>query len=160
MIVLKNILVPTDFEAAAEAALRYGRTLAETFGADLHVLHVEDTAMFQARFADPATLEATARRQLGERAVADDRQRYQTHAAIERFDSPTEAIVRYARAAAIDLIVMGTHGRSGADRLLMGSVAERVVRSAPCPVLTVRHPERDFITDADADGDVVTPAPI
>jgi hypothetical protein len=51
---------------------------------------------------------------------------------------------------------MGTHGRSGADRLLMGSVAERVVRSAPCPVLTVRHSERDFITDANG----VTPAPI
>jgi nucleotide-binding universal stress UspA family protein len=148
MIILKNILVPTDFGAPAEAALRYGRTLAETFGAALHVLHVADTALFQARFADPAALEATARRQLGERTAVDARQRYTTHAVFETFDSPTEAIVRYARAATIDLIVMGTHGRRGADRLLMGSVAERVVRLAPCPVLTVRHPERDFITDA------------
>src|SRR4051794_19389095 len=125
MIVLKNILVPTDFEAAADAALRYGRTLAETFGADLHVLHVADTALFQARFADPATLEAAARRQLGERATADDRQRYDTHAVLETFDSPTAGIVRYAQSAAIDLIVMGTHGRRGAERLLMGSVAEQ-----------------------------------
>jgi nucleotide-binding universal stress UspA family protein len=151
MIVLKNILVPTDFESAAEAALRYGRTLAETFGADLHLLHVEDNTLFHARFADPPALEAAARRQLDERAAADDRQRYQTHAIIKKFDSPTEAIVRYAQEAAIDLIVMGTHGRRGADHLLMGSVAERVVRSAPCPVLTVRHPERDFITDRDGD---------
>jgi nucleotide-binding universal stress UspA family protein len=151
MIVLKNILVPTDFEAAADAALRYGRTLAETFGANLHVLHVADTALFQARFADPAVLEATARRQLGERTIVDAEQRYTTHAVLETFDSPIEAIVRYAQAAAIDLIVMGTHGRRGADRLLMGSVAERVVRLAPCPVLTVRHPERDFISDAGGD---------
>jgi nucleotide-binding universal stress UspA family protein len=151
MIILKHILVPTDFEGPAEAALRYGRTLAETFGADLHVLHVADTALFQARFADPAALEATARRQLGERTAVDAQQRYTTHAVLETLDSPTDAIVKYARAAAIDLIVMGTHGRRGADRLLMGSVAERVVRLAPCPVLTVRHPERDFITDAGGD---------
>jgi nucleotide-binding universal stress UspA family protein len=154
MIILKNILVPTDFEAAAEAALRYGRTLAETFGADLHVLHVEDASLFQARFADPSALAAAARRQLDERAAADDRQRYQTHAVIKQFDSPTEGIVRYAQDAAIDLIVMGTHGRSGAERLLIGSVAEHVVRSAPCPVLTVRRPERDFI--AETDGAIVT----
>jgi nucleotide-binding universal stress UspA family protein len=150
VIILKNILVPTDFEAAADAALRYGRTLAATFGADLHVLHVEDASLFQARFADPTALEAAGRHQLGERAATDQQHRYQTHAVVRKFDSPTEAIVGYAREAAIDLIVMGTHGRSGAGRLLMGSVAEHVVRSAPCPVLTVRHPEREFITDTDS----------
>jgi nucleotide-binding universal stress UspA family protein len=149
MIILKNILVPTDFEGAAEAALRYGRTLAETFGADLHVLHVVDVPLFQARFADPAALEAVARRQLSERAVVDDRHRYRTHGVIKTCEPPKEAIVRYAQEAGIDLIVMGTHGRRGADHLLMGSVAERVVRSAPCPVLTVRHPEREFITGTD-----------
>src|SRR4029077_11737190 len=103
-----------------------------------HVLHVADTALFHARFADPAALEATARRQLGERTAVDAQQRYTTHAVLETLDAATDAIVKYARAAAIDLIVMGTHGRRGADRLLMGSVAERVVRLAPCPVLTVR----------------------
>ncbi len=146
MIVLKNILVPTDFGEAAEAALRYGRTLAETFGADLHVLHVMDSTFLQARFGDPATIEAAARKQLSDRTVADERQPFQTHAVIKKFDSPPDAIIRYAKAAAIDLIVMGTHGHNGAAHVLMGSVAERVVRTAPCPVLVVRHPEREFIT--------------
>ena len=55
-------------------------------------------------------------------------------------------IVAYAREKDIDLIVVGTHGRGLAAHLLMGSVAERVVRTAPCPVLTVRHPQREFVT--------------
>ena len=138
MIVLKNILVPTGFE---------GATLRTHAGDNLRRRSARPargrTALFHARFADPAELEATAGRPLAERAAADDRQRYETDAVLEKFDSPTEAIVRYARAAAIDLIVMGTYGRSGADRLLMGSVAER------------GHPERGFITNAD---DVLTSA--
>ena len=56
-----------------------------------------------------------------------------------------ETIVQYARDHAVDLIVMGTHGRRALAHVLMGSVAERVVRMAPCPVLTVRHPEREFV---------------
>ena len=56
-----------------------------------------------------------------------------------------EAIVEYAKEYNVDIIVMGTHGRGGFAHLLMGSVAERVVRTAPCPVLTVRHPEHEFI---------------
>ena len=154
MIVLRNILVPTDFGAAAEAALRYGRTLAETFGADLHVLHVMESVFLQARFADPATIEAVVRKQLSDRVVADEQRRFQTHAVIEKFDSPSDAIVRYAKSATIDLIVMGTHGHNGAAHVLMGSVAERVVRTAPCPVLVVRHPEREFITDTEVSAPV------
>jgi nucleotide-binding universal stress UspA family protein len=59
--------------------------------------------------------------------------------------APAETIVGYAKTEAIDVIVIGTHGRSGLAHLFMGSVAERVVRSAPCPVLTVHHPEHEFI---------------
>jgi len=59
--------------------------------------------------------------------------------------SPAMAIVDYAREAHSDLIIMGTHGRGAMAQLLMGSVAERVVRTAPCPVLTVRHPEHEFV---------------
>jgi len=58
---------------------------------------------------------------------------------------PPQAIVDYAKSANIGLIVMGTHGRGAVVQLLVGSVAERVVRTAPCPVLTVRHPEREFV---------------
>jgi nucleotide-binding universal stress UspA family protein len=59
--------------------------------------------------------------------------------------APASTIVEYARQEGIDLIVTGTHGRGGVAHLLMGSVAERVVRTAPCPVLTVRHPEHEFV---------------
>ena len=59
--------------------------------------------------------------------------------------SPAAAITSYAREWGIDLIVMGTHGRGGFAHLLMGSVSERVVQTAPCPVLTVRHPEHEFV---------------
>jgi nucleotide-binding universal stress UspA family protein len=146
MIVLKHILVPTDFGPAAEAALRYGRTLASTFDAELHLLHVLDSVFLQARFADPATIEAAARKELDDRVAGDSGRRPRTHAVMKKYDAPADAIVRYARSAGIDLIVMGTHGHHGVAHVLMGSVAEKVVRSAPCPVLVVRHPEREFVT--------------
>jgi nucleotide-binding universal stress UspA family protein len=60
-------------------------------------------------------------------------------------DAPADEIVTFAKTMAADLIVMGTHCRAGVSHLLMGSVAERVIRTAPCPVLTVRHPEREFV---------------
>jgi K+-sensing histidine kinase KdpD len=64
---------------------------------------------------------------------------------LDTSDQPAEAITRYATSEDVDLIVMGTQGRSGLSHLLAGSVAERVVRHAPCPVLTVRHPEHEFV---------------
>jgi nucleotide-binding universal stress UspA family protein len=64
---------------------------------------------------------------------------------IVRAAKPAEAIVHYAKEHNVDLVVMGTHGRRGFAHMVMGSVTERVVRTAPCPVLTVRHPERDFV---------------
>ena len=66
-------------------------------------------------------------------------------AVLETSDHPADEIVQYAKAAGIDLIVMGTHGRGAMAHLLVGSVAETVVRTAPCPVLTVRHPEHEFV---------------
>jgi nucleotide-binding universal stress UspA family protein len=149
MIALKNILVPTDFGEAAEAALRYGRALAETFGADLHLLHVMDASLFLARFADPAAIEAATQEQLRDRLDASEPRRFSTHAVLRKSEPAPEAIVRYAKSASIDLIVMGTHGHKGAAHMLMGSVAERVVRTAPCPVMVVRHPEREFVIDAE-----------
>ena len=64
--------------------------------------------------------------------------------------SPNVEIVRYAREHQIDLIVLGTHGRGLIGHMLLGSVAERVVRTAPCPVLAVRHPQREFVADVPA----------
>ncbi len=144
-----NILVPTDFGIASDTALSYGRTLAHTFGGRLHLLHVMENYFMRPIVSDPHALEEAARRQLGERLTTSDRDNGAT-AVLEVSDHPAAAIVEYANASQIDFIVMGTHGRQSMERLLTGSVAEHVVRTASCPVLTVRHPEREFIVDDDA----------
>lgn len=137
------ILVATDFGEAADRALTYGRTLARAFGASLHVLHVLENVFMRAVVADPRHIEAAALRRLDERVTDDDRRTLRALPIIDTSDQPAESIVAYARTAHIDLIVIGTHGRGPMERLLMGSVAERVVRTAPCPVLTVRHPRQE-----------------
>jgi nucleotide-binding universal stress UspA family protein len=154
MIALKKILVATDFSAPSDAALAYGRELARTFGASLTVMHVVDNIMTRAygadgiALADPELqeqLEASARQQLDALLFEEDRKNLKAIGVIAPSNSPSGAIVAYARDEAFDLIVMGTHGRGAVAHLLMGSVAERVVRTAPCPVLTVRHPEHEFV---------------
>jgi nucleotide-binding universal stress UspA family protein len=153
MINVKNILVPTDFEQTSMHALTYGRELARLFTATIHIVHAVDDV-----FALPAgtegtlaafpqlqqQLQQTARTQI-ERLMTDEERKSGTKAVVLTSSSPVQSIVDYARDAQIDLIVMGTHGRGGAPAVLIGSVAERVVRTAPCPVLTVRHSERDFV---------------
>jgi len=153
MMTLQNILVATDFGEAAGTALAYGRELARRFHATLHVLHVVDDLSARVMTASglpydvsaaQRDIEAVARRQLnglltgehGELAVKT----VQLTSA-----SPAGTIVSYAADAHVDLIVLGTHARGPVSRFFLGSVAERVVRTAPCPVLTVRHPEHEFI---------------
>ena len=154
MIALKKILVATDFSEPSDAALAYGRELARTFGASLTVLHIADNILTRAYgaegvvLADPELqreIETTAQRQVDASLFDEDRQALGAVGLVITSNSPSAAIVTYARDAAIDLIVMGTHGRGAIAQLLMGSVAERVVRIAPCPVLTVRHPEHEFL---------------
>ena len=153
MILLKNILVATDFGEASDAALAYGRDLARSYNAVLHLLHVvHDVPVRYASELSMAVLpdiqtemEENARERLNSLVTAEDRQLLHAKPVIITSLSPAQTIVEYARTRAIDLMVVGTHGRRGFDHLLMGSVAERVVRTAPCPVLTVRHPEREFV---------------
>jgi nucleotide-binding universal stress UspA family protein len=158
MILLKKILVATDFSEPSDAALAYGRELARNFNAQLVVLTVTDNVMARAYagdgyvFSDPLLqqdIEATARRQLDALLSDEDRDQLRAQAVVLTSNTAPAAIVEYAANSNIDLIVMGTHGRGAVAHLLMGSVAERVVRTAPCPVLTVRHPEREFVV-ADA----------
>ena len=153
MIALKNILVATDFSEPSGAALAYGRALARTFKATLHVLHVVDnlsSAVYGAEgyvAAMPALqkdMEDAARRQL-DKLLGTDEPAVPTRRTLLISPAPAATIVDYARQEQIDLIVTGTHGRGAVAHLLMGSVAEHVVRTAPCPVLTVRHPEREFV---------------
>jgi nucleotide-binding universal stress UspA family protein len=86
-----------------------------------------------------------AQQQLSDLLTNEDREMLGAVSVLAVSDSPAEAIVSYAAGADIDLIVMATHARQALDRLLTGSVAERVVRSASCPVLTVRQHEREFV---------------
>jgi nucleotide-binding universal stress UspA family protein len=88
---------------------------------------------------------ADARRRLDEILIDSDMSGPATVPAVMVATSPALAIVDYAKDRDIDVIVMGTHGRGAFAHLILGSVAERVVRFAPCPVLTVRHPEREFV---------------
>ena len=146
MILLKQVLVATDFSPASEAALAYGRALARTFGASLHVLHIVENSFMRPTTSDPQAIMATKTRTLNQLLTEDDRRSLGgARAVIEVSDSPAQAIAQYAKTEAIDLIVIGTHGRGAVSQLLVGSVAERVVRIAPCPVLTVRHPEHEFV---------------
>jgi len=145
MLDIKNVLVATDFEPASDAALAYGRALARNFGASLHLLHVAENQFLRPSPTDPTLIKTAYLRSINERLTADDRQALNARAVLEVSDETADAIVQYARAEAIDLIVLGTHARSAMAQVLVGSVAERVVRIAPCPVLTVRHPEREFL---------------
>ncbi len=143
-----RILVPTDFSPTSDAALEYARILAAKFGSSLQLLHViDDPAASTAIVADgfaPDTVDireamlAQARERLACAMSVTDRARF--HATAEAFvGMPASVIVDYAAATGTALIVMGTHGRTGLAHLLMGSVAEHVVRTARCPVLTVRQ---------------------
>ena len=154
MILLKKILVATDFSEPSDAALAYGRELARTFDAQLAVVHVADNLMTRAYggdgfvFADPELqhdVEAAAERHLNALLCDEDRALLGAEPVVLTSNTPAFAIVDYASRHDVDLIVMGTHGRGAVAHLLMGSVAERVVRTAPCPVLTVRHPEHEFV---------------
>jgi nucleotide-binding universal stress UspA family protein len=145
MIAPRNILVATDFGEAAETALAYGRALAHTFAASLHLLHVRENIFLRPIAGDPHAVYEAAVRNVNQRLTDDDRRLLHARAVVEVSDDPAEAIGRYARTADIDLIITGTHGRTGVEHALIGSVAERVLRTAPCPVLTVRRPEREFV---------------
>jgi len=149
---VRRILFPTDFSAFANQALPYAVAMAEDYGAALHVLHVVPTPEMVTQFEAVAPvldagffaeLEKGAREQL-ERVVPDAvRERVGLSLAVRRGAAFVE-IVRYAKEEAIDLIVIATHGRTGLRHALFGSVAEKVVRKAPCPVLSVRPKGHDF----------------
>lgn len=154
MIAIKNVLVATDFSEPSATALEYGRAIARTFNASLHVVHVVEDLVLRGMLADAAPanyaelleeLEGAGRRQLESTIREDDRRELGAQTTLLTFVAPARGIVEYAKNANIDLIVVGTHGRGAWSQVVMGSVAEKVVRTAPCPVLTVRHPEHEFL---------------
>ena len=145
MIALKKILVATDFSECSEAAVGRAGALAATFDASLHLLHVA-TAPLHAPWAGYTPGEEFVH--IVRRLEADALQRVDRVASstglpknrlvlATAWGNAADEILKYAREHHVDLIVCGTHGRRGWDHLLMGSIAERVLRLAPCPVLTV-----------------------
>jgi nucleotide-binding universal stress UspA family protein len=144
---LGKILVPTDFSDTAETALQYGTELARRLGAELHVLHVSSEGSATAAWpvlgagVDIGREAAELRERLQKLASADGGEPLHTEVHVI-VGQPALAIAGYALDHELDLIVMGTHGRGPVTHALLGSVAEKVVRTAPCPVLTIRHPSR------------------
>ncbi len=150
---VQRILWPTDFSALALHGARYARALRELFGAELHVIHVlapplspELSAVVAAdipiAYSDPGLVE-TCRQTLA-RTVAEQFPGLPIASEL-CFGHPWSGICTYAEQHQIDLIILATHGRSGLRRVLIGSTADRVVQHAPCPVLVVKNPEKDFV---------------
>lgn len=153
MIDLKHILVPTDFSKHSQNALKYAAALADKFGAELHLLHVvQNLALMIPDMVNvvPPILPSgeqmtSAVRVALDRVIRENQlERFKVHAEV-REGTPFYEIIQLAKDKKVDLIVMGTHGHSGLAHVLMGSVTDKVVRKAPCPVLTVRHPEHEFV---------------
>jgi nucleotide-binding universal stress UspA family protein len=142
-----RILVPTDFSPPSDAALATAKALAAQFGASIHVIHVLYDPYATPTYASdvfgylPSGLKESwrhdAQTHLDAFLTPAERAQFRVTTSVI-FGSPATAIVEYARENAMNLIVMGTHGRGFVAHLLLGSVAERVVRTAECPVLTVR----------------------
>jgi glycine betaine transporter len=144
---ITNILVPVDFSPHAERAFGYAATLAHRFGAKLALLHVVDDSFVTGGWSSEIYVSNVP--ELMENLIADAERRLATLKASAAAlgltaetgvirGRPAPAIVEHAKNGGFDLIVMGTHGRTGVSHVVMGSVAERVLRKAPCPVLTVR----------------------
>ena len=154
MLNLKKILYPTDFSEHSIAALPYAAGLAQQNHAALHCMHIVDVPHEEYRTSEymvpPEMPHVPKDKLLRTARVRLDRFITESLSGIDTVTSrvvsgePFEEIIQYAQDQEIDLIVVGTHGRSAASSMLLGSVAEKVVGKAPCPVLTVRHREYTF----------------
>ncbi|WP_394842322.1 universal stress protein [Pendulispora brunnea] len=139
----KQILVPTDFSPCADEALDYAVALAEKLGAKVIVMHAYEIPVVgfpdgaYITGADEAARILTATQENLDALIAKHERGAASLKGLLKNGEPSESIVAAARDVSADLIVMGTHGRRGLAHALLGSVAERVVRSSPCPVLTL-----------------------
>ena len=158
MIDVNRILFPTDFSETASYAKTYACDLANRFDAQLHALHIIHNAAlevpdFGMGLAFPAYVEnlPKQRKEMEQAALKSLCKEMANVAKLEQevvydvqFGQPFLSIIDYATEHEIDMIVLGTHGRTGVSHVLLGSVAERVIRRASCPVLTVRLPGNEF----------------
>jgi nucleotide-binding universal stress UspA family protein len=144
---IKGILFPTDFSEGSYQALQYAVDMAKKYGARLYVMHViYDIAKASGMYVPHTSVDKMyqeiregAKKEL-ERFAVEELSSMKDIERIIVVGTPHEEILKFAGDNKISIIVMGTHGRKGVDRILFGSTAAQVVRYAPCPVLTVRTP--------------------
>jgi len=157
IISIKRILFPTDFSEPAKEAQLYAMALAEKFGAELHLLHVipplipyPDAAFPYALTQSETELQIGAANQRLAKEVdsAWSQQHVVVHSTV--MGLAVDEILSYAKEQEIDLLVVGTHGHTGLSRLLIGSVAEKLVRISLCPVLTVHPKGHQFLVNEEA----------
>ncbi len=154
MITIQRVLFPTDFSDLSLHVLAYARSFVESYGAELHLIHVVDEASMYWLAMGPSSLpvgpssdelvdaSTAAMTKFIDDHLSDIKDAVHSEVVLGR---PFMRIIEYARAQQIDMIVLGTHGRSGLQHALLGSVTEKVVRKAPCPVLTIRDPGHEFV---------------
>lgn len=170
MFALHRILVPTNLGEPSRAAIGYGVAFARQFGAKLFLLHVLDAQELDAALetervlevlapdgehtaAEPSALEVArnaARHDLAQLLTGDDERDTRAEYLLRGhgITGPAEAIIACARELEVELVVMGKHRIGFVEHLVSGSVAEKVLRHAPCPVLVVQHPETEFVVSA------------
>ncbi len=152
MIKLRRILVPTDFSEHSKKALRYAAEFGRVHGAEVLLLHVVELPLYPVSFGvGPVAMppiEEELKQAVRQHLVKLQEQELPPPLQSRTFvreGRPFLEVIAAAREFEADMIVMGTHGYSGVKHVLLGSTAEKVVRKAPCPVLTVRPDEREFV---------------
>ena len=148
MIEFENILCPTDFSESAENAFNYAISLARKYGAKIHLLHVVEPFTYTTEFgldysAQYREIEVYAKKLLDESVESFKKNNLDVEGTL-LLGRPFVEIIKFAEQKKVSLIVMGTHGRTGIEHALLGSVAEKVVRKSPCPVLTVKRAGQTF----------------
>ncbi len=151
---IRNILLPTDFSDISESAVQHVRVLAGVFDAQVHCIHVIDEAYQYWSSISPESMPVGPPPENLKDVVEARMDRFVTEllAGLKRepirvveMGRPFAEIIRYAREQQIDLIVLATHGRGAVAHVLLGSTTEKVVRKAPCAVLTVRSSDHEFV---------------
>jgi len=149
---LKKVLCPVDFSESSEHALRYAAAFATAYDAELVLLHVVEPPFlpsYSVAGVPDLSIDVDRLRQYYSAQLDELTEKYRAlHSRISSHlvvGTPFLEIIREAKNGEFDLIVVGTHGRSGLKHMLIGSVAEKVVRKAPCPVLSVKLPEHEFV---------------
>lgn len=148
---IKKIMVPIDFSDYSKSALKYAVNFAKVFNAEMYLIYVVEPMIYPPDFsmgqiAVPSVnieLDERAREELNKLAQQEIPQEIKKHIIIKT-GKPFVEIIESAREEDVDLIIIATHGRSGVEHILFGSTAEKVVRKAPCPVLTLREPIKGF----------------